>query len=61
MRAQYAKQLHSRDEVEVRIGPGNWIPGYVISNPSIRESGVYVDVQTRQEGFLAAVHHLDLR
>jgi hypothetical protein len=61
MRAKDAEKLRNRDEVEVRIAPGEWDAGYVVGDASITTDGVFVDVQTRREGFLAQVRHTDLR
>jgi len=60
MRASEAIKLHPHDEVWVRLS-GDWIPGYVVSYPSKSKDGVFVDVQTHTEGFLADIRHTDLR
>jgi hypothetical protein len=61
MERRYAERLQNRDEVEVRVGSNEWIRGYVVGDALIRKDGVFVDVQTKEEGFVADVRHTDLR
>lgn len=60
MEKRYAVRLGNHDEVEVRIGPGEWVRGYVVGDPLVRKDGVYVDVDS-EAGFLKNVRHTDLR
>ena len=61
MDKRFARRLHNRDQVEVRVGR-EWIPGYVLGDPSTAsmDGAVYVDVQT-EIGLLYSVRHTDLR
>lgn len=61
MRATYAAKLYNRDQVEVRIAPGEWDTGYVVGDALITPHGVFVDVQTDHAGFLTEIRHTDLR
>ena len=60
MRATEALRLDNRDEVEVRIGPGEWVPGYVLGSPRKVGKRVIVPVQSSMGGY-AEVDHTDVR
>jgi len=60
MERRYAATLGNRDEVEVRIGPGEWVRGFVVGDPIVRKEGVYVNVQS-EAGYLESVRHTDIR
>jgi hypothetical protein len=61
MRARYAKKLHNRDSVMVRIYDGEWDIGYVMGDVLITTEGVFANVQTSKHGFLCGVHHTSLK
>ena len=61
MQIRYAKKLHNRDEVEVKIDK-DWVLGYIVGDPVLSKDGkkYYFDVQT-VNGFVSGVHHQDLK
>jgi hypothetical protein len=65
MRYRYAKKLANRDEVEVRVAPGQWDRGYVVGDPKLQvvlnKTMVLVNVQSVKNGFCLDVHHTNLR
>lgn len=60
MEKRYARRLHNRDQVEVRVGPGEWSYGYVLGDAWETSEGVFVNVQT-QAGYMQNIRHTDLR
>ena len=67
MRARYAKKLHDRDQVEVRIDPGVWVVRHVLGDPRIVEDtehlqgGVFVSTLCADGSIQGNVRHTDLR
>jgi len=61
MQKRFAKKLHNRDEVEVKMD-GDWIHGYIVGDSTVSRDGKFYwfDIQT-QNGFVSGVSHRDLR
>jgi hypothetical protein len=61
MQIRYAKKLHNRDEVEVKIDK-DWVLGYIVGDPVLSKDGkkYYFDVQT-VNGFVSGVNHKELK
>jgi len=61
MQIRYAKKLHNRDEVEVKIDK-DWVRGYIVGDPVLSKDGkkYYFDVQT-VNGFVSGVNHKELK
>ena len=60
MKYRDAKKLHNRDEVEVRVGPGEWEPGKILGEVIVLPKMVSVPVLSKTLGF-ASVTHRDIR
>jgi len=57
MRQREALRLHNRDQVEVRLGPGEWYPAYVLGEPEqLNKKVVIIPVQSSFGGYLKVVH-----
>jgi hypothetical protein len=67
MRARYAKKLHNRDQVEVRVEPGQWVVRHVLGNPRVVEDrehlqgGVFVTTLSEDGSIQGNIRHTDLR
>ena len=61
MQKRYAKELHNRDQVEVRVAPGTWVIGYIEGNVAEISGEIFANVQTAEYGRLPMVRHTDLR
>lgn len=59
MKLRNALKLDNRDEVEVRVGPGKWVPGYLLGSPRQVEKRVIIPVQSKC-GYME-VDHTDVR
>jgi hypothetical protein len=61
MQIRYAKKLHNRDEVEVKLDK-DWVSGYIVGDPVSSKDGktYWFDVQT-VNGFVSGVHHKELK
>jgi hypothetical protein len=57
---RYAKKLDNCDEVEVRLGPGEWVPGYVLGSPKMVGTRLIIPVMSSQGGF-QEVDYTDVR
>jgi len=61
MNLKQAKQLHNRDEVQIRTPDGkDWEQGYVLGDPRKIEGRIIVPVYNPQNGY-REVDHSDLR
>lgn len=61
MQKKYAIKLHNGDQVEVRVGPNEWVYGYVVGDPKIGPYNIYVSVRTDSHGYFPDVIHTDLK
>lgn len=61
MKLQYARKLHNRDEVEVKVDK-DWVNGYVVGDSTQSQDGktYWFNIQT-PNGFMSGVCHKDLR
>jgi len=55
-----AKRLRNGDEVVV-VRDGLAMRGQLIGDPCVHHDDIFVDVETREVGFLPDVHHTELR
>ncbi len=61
MQFKYAKRLHNRDQVHLKLDK-DWVEGYVVGDYELSANGkdIYLNIQTKF-GYHSKVHHKDLK
>jgi hypothetical protein len=61
MQKRYAKKLHNRDQVEIRID-GSWVYGYILGDPILTKDNKVITFEVQTESYgLQIVNHLEIR